>query len=52
MMSESGDAARNSRLLADVKHIIDEGGEYWTRDREKRGGRPEARAVGTNPVSS
>lgn len=52
MMSERGATARKSKLLADVKHRIEDGGEYWTNEREKRGGRPEDRDEGMKPVSS
>jgi hypothetical protein len=54
MTSESGAAARNRRLFDAVRHSRDDGGEYWTSDKEKRAGRSDVgfRVDGTKPVSS
>jgi hypothetical protein len=54
MMTDRGSAARNKMLFAVVRYRIEDGGVYWTSDRENRGGNPALaiRDDGTNPVSS
>jgi hypothetical protein len=54
IMIDSGATARNSTLLAAVRCRMAEGGVYWTKERENRGGSDElvSRAEGMKPVSS
>lgn len=53
MMMVNGCDARKRMLLAVTSCSMEEGGEYWTSESAKSGGRPVWSFVeGTNPVSS
>lgn len=50
--SSRGATARKRILLTEVRHNTDEGGEYCTKDNEKRGDSACERTDGMKPVSS
>jgi len=53
MMIDRGWEARKRTLLAVTSCRMDEGGEYWTSESEKSGGRPVCSLEdGTKPISS